>query len=608
MSDECSFFTIRWAPSPVHEPVNVATVPAGRGGSLRHVYVDPTLARLRVMHAVTEEQVQLISRCLHEFFSAGLIPVGLDGQTWPTDAEGQEAAVAQLVGVNARPYLPVMAGFSLGPEQQGDPRDVLRLQGQPDVLREVEDRLMCVEGALAEARDEHAELVRRLRADCLRVFGRAEVPSPGQLEGWVAERATVVNLDPVLRQAALDAVSLAPRMGEQVREPECEQFCAAVGHLGRLADMTPRLALTTRRPVSPGAEALLGVDHPVLDGQGLVRLVDYMGTDEHIARVARVSTGSERQDLGILGYLVRHRHTSPIEFGEVELFVRVPIFIARQWVRHRTASISERSLRYQGPLDTSWAYVPPPEFCHAAGEGVKQGRGDALTQEQAHRVREMMTSHNDDCMDLYQALARGDSSFPGVAPELARSNLPLGTMTEWYWKIDLHNLMHWLRLRLDNHAQLEFRDYARPVYDLFRAGWPALAEAFRMHVLAARTFSDDELEVLGHLLGSLHVSAGGPGLDAVLPSLIEAAGLSSTRAQELREKLAYVMRDRRPAAFSAEVLRAAVQRVGATLIHVDEAARLVVLASLPAGQEVRVAARVSDCLPMGWSVRVGQVG
>jgi len=268
------------------------------------------------------------------------------------------------------------------------------------------------------------------------------------------------------------------------------------------------------RPFSPGADTLLGVVHRVLD-HGEVELVDYMGTDEQLAKIARVSTGSERQDTGILGFLVRHKHTSPIEFGRLVLRVKLPIFVDRQWFRHRTGrvggeyegyttpsaeaafgTLSERSMRYQPPLNDM--YVPAEDFCHGKmSAGVKQGRGETLTEGDTQWVSKYMAESAESALALYCALAEPDhGGYPGLAAELARSVLPLGTYTEWYWTCDAHNLMHWLRLRLDSHAQKEIRAYAEIVYKIFSAWLPVLAAAFDTYVRSAITFSAKELAAL----------------------------------------------------------------------------------------------------------------
>jgi len=301
----------------------------------------------------------------------------------------------------------------------------------------------------------------------------------------------------------------------------------------------------TTRPSSPGADALLGVIHRVLD-HGEIELVDYMGTDEQLARIARVSTGSERQDTGILPYLVRHKHTSPIEFGKLVLRVKLPIFVDRQWYRHRTGrvgaeyegyvtpsheaafgTLSERSLRYQPPLND--AYVPSPDFCQAKmAAGVKQGRGATLEDEdQIGWARDEFSDLNKEALDTYQGLitATDNDGYPGLAAELARSVLPLGTYTEWYWTTDAHNLMHWLKLRLDGHAQKEIRAYAEVVYQIFKAWLPVLAQAFDDYVRGAVVFSAKELAALACV-----------GLNA---SLVQPGnyGMSAGEVAEFKEKV-----------------------------------------------------------------------
>ncbi len=298
---------------------------------------------------------------------------------------------------------------------------------------------------------------------------------------------------------------------------------------------------TTKRPTSPGAEDLIGVVHHVLD-HGEIELVDYMGTDEQLARVARVSTGSERQDTGILGFLVRHKHSSPVEFGKLELRVKLPLFVDRQWFRHRSGrgggeyegfttpshdaafgTLSERSLRYQPPLND--AYVPAADYCQAKmAAGVKQGRGATLAESRVSWVREEMRSSAGNALAVYEELTEDDAEYPGLAAELARSVLPLGTYTEWYWTTDAHNLMHWLKLRLDGHAQKEIRAYAEIVYQIFKAWLPALAQAFEDYVLGAVTFSAKDLRAVSlcELVGSVGVGQGmSPGEFAELQAKLE---------------------------------------------------------------------------------------
>lgn len=269
-----------------------------------------------------------------------------------------------------------------------------------------------------------------------------------------------------------------------------------------------RAKTRTKRATSPGAEGMIGVVHRVLD-HGEVELVDYMGTDEELVQIARVSTGSERQDTALVDYLVRHRHTSPIEFGRLVLRVKLPIFTARQWVRHRTGAFSERSGRYQPPLNE--VYVPSVDFVQGRPTKNKQGRGADLSPEVAEWVRWQVESAGRDSVDRYAHLTNASNGshednsvyprdYPGVAAEIARSVMPLGTYTEWYWVTDAHNLMHWLRLRVDGHAQKETRVYAEIVLAVFRAWLPVTAEAFEEHVLGAVTFSRRELRVLAKII------------------------------------------------------------------------------------------------------------
>lgn len=264
-----------------------------------------------------------------------------------------------------------------------------------------------------------------------------------------------------------------------------------------------RSSRRTKRSVSQGAEDQIGKIYKVLD-HGEIELIDYMGTDEMLCRVARVSTGSEKQDLGLLDYLIRHRHTSPIEFGKLVLRIKLPIFVARQWIRHRTGSFSERSLRYQPPLDEF--YVPALGDVQGKPTQNKQGRGTDLSVVNAEWVREYIKHEGESALYAYKALANGETTdtnipdnFPGVAAELARSVLPLGMYTEWYWTTDAHNLMHWLRLRLDSHAQREIQIYGEVVEKIFAAWLPAAHAAFRRHVLLARTFSEAELAIIGKI-------------------------------------------------------------------------------------------------------------
>ncbi|TAF14181.1 MAG: FAD-dependent thymidylate synthase, partial [Alphaproteobacteria bacterium] len=221
----------------------------------------------------------------------------------------------------------------------------------------------------------------------------------------------------------------------------------------------------TRRAVSEGMEELLYTMHPVLD-HGFVRVVDYMGNDAAIVQAARVSYGKGtkkmREDEGLIRYLLRHRHTTPFEMCEVKFHIKLPIFIARQWIRHRTANVNEYSGRYS-VMDKDF-YLPAREHLAAQSASNRQGRGDILEGLEADHALELLRSDSERAYAHYEELLNsregGEIIHPdkqGLARELARMNLPVNYYTQWYWKIDLHNLMHFLALRVDSHAQYEIR-------------------------------------------------------------------------------------------------------------------------------------------------------
>lgn len=239
------------------------------------------------------------------------------------------------------------------------------------------------------------------------------------------------------------------------------------------------------RNSSPEADALLDVELPVLD-QGFVRLVDYMGNDARIVQSARVSYGAGtktvREDKGLIDFLMRHRHTSPFEQVELTMHVRCPIFIARQWFRHRTASVNEVSARYSVMEDRF--FTPSADFLRAQGVSNKQvGEGD-LPAEQAARAAERLAQANREAFASYEALLAD-----GVCREQARAVLPVGIYTEFYWKQNLHNLFHFLALRLDAHAQEEIRVYAVQMLRLCRAVAPMAVEAWENHIQGSLSFS-----------------------------------------------------------------------------------------------------------------------
>lgn len=246
------------------------------------------------------------------------------------------------------------------------------------------------------------------------------------------------------------------------------------------------------RSVIEEAEALLDQEIKVLD-KGFVRLVDYMGGDQRIVQSARVSYGegtkTYRQDRGLIHYLIRNWHTSPFEQVQLTFHTKMPIFVARQWVRHRTARLNEISGRYSVMKDEF--YVPLPEHVSVQSESNKQGRGDTLPLDEAMAVIDQMEKEQREAYADYTSLLD-----KGVARELARANLPISLYTEWYWQIDLHNLFHFLRLRMDPHAQYEIRVYAEAMARCAKAVAPLAYEAFEEHILGSVTFSRAECMAL----------------------------------------------------------------------------------------------------------------
>jgi thymidylate synthase (FAD) len=252
----------------------------------------------------------------------------------------------------------------------------------------------------------------------------------------------------------------------------------------------------TRRAVAPALEEVLYEALPVLD-HGFVRVVDYMGNDEAIVQAARVSYGrgtkSVRTDAGLIGYLMRHRHSTPFEMCEIKYHVKLPIFVARQWIRHRTANVNEYSARYS-VLDREF-YIPAPDALAAQSTVNNQGRGEVLQGEEAARVLEMLKRDATQAYDSYQAMLSQDGQ-QGLARELARMNLPANVYTQWYWKTDLHNLFHFLRLRADAHAQYEIRVYAEAMAAMV-ADWVPLAYgAFADYRMGGVTLSAQAVDVL----------------------------------------------------------------------------------------------------------------
>ena len=259
------------------------------------------------------------------------------------------------------------------------------------------------------------------------------------------------------------------------------------------ARATPRLTL---RAVSDGMEAHLYRAHPVLD-HGFIRVVDYMGDDSAIVQAARVSYGAGtkhvQNDEGLIRYLMRHWHSTPFEMCEIKLHVKLPVFVARQWIRHRTANVNEYSARYSF-LDREF-YIPSPENLAAQSVVNNQGRGEVLTGAESARVLEMLKSDANTAYDHYEAMLSQDGQ-QGLARELARMNLPANIYTQWYWKVDLHNLFHFLRLRADPHAQYEIRVYAEAIAACVRDWVPLAYAAFEDYRMGGTTLSAKAIAVL----------------------------------------------------------------------------------------------------------------
>jgi thymidylate synthase (FAD) len=256
-------------------------------------------------------------------------------------------------------------------------------------------------------------------------------------------------------------------------------------------------------------DALLYTPIPVLD-HGFIRVIDYMGNDAAIVQAARVSYGKGtkqvNQDAGLINYLMRHKHTTPFEMCEIKFHLKMPIFVARQWIRHRTANVNEYSARYS-VMDKEF-YIPKVEELAAQSSVNHQGRGETkLSEQEAARVIEILKQDSEQCYSHYQELMNQDENGnvlneenQGIARELARMNLPINIYTQWYWKIDLHNLLHFLHLRADGHAQYEIRIFAQKMLDIVAQWVPIAHGAFMDHRANATTISGKGMEVVRRIL------------------------------------------------------------------------------------------------------------
>ena len=276
----------------------------------------------------------------------------------------------------------------------------------------------------------------------------------------------------------------------------------------------------TRRSTVPALEEILYTAMPVLD-RGFIRVVDYMGNDGAVVQAARVSYGrgtrKVSEDRGLINYLMRHRHSTPFEMCEIKFHVKLPIFVARQWIRHRTANVNEYSARYS-ILDREF-YLPAPADLAAQSAANRQGRGEIVEGAEAAHVLDLLRedslrqyAHYTDMLNEGEDGAPADPQRRGLARELARMSLTLNFYTQWYWKIDLYNLMHFLSLRADPHAQYEIRAYAEVMLDVLRRWLPLCHEAFLQHRLHAVTLSAAALAAVKEMLAGKAVTQASSGL------------------------------------------------------------------------------------------------
>ena len=286
----------------------------------------------------------------------------------------------------------------------------------------------------------------------------------------------------------------------------------------------------TKRVTSLELEKILYEAIPALD-HGFVRVVDYMGDDTSIVQSARVSYGKGTKqvstDKGLIKYLMRHWHSTPFEMCEIKYHVKLPIFIARQWIRHRTANVNEYSARYS-ILDKEF-YLPSPEHLATQSQSNRQGRGEVLEGEKAKKVLDLLRGDAEQTYKNYEIMLNEkydgsliDTKASGLARELARMNLTLNTYTQWYWKTDLLNLMNFLRLRADHHAQYEIRAYADVMLDTLKKWVPITYDAFMDYRVGGTEVSSKGKKLIKKLINGEEIS-------------IEQSGLSKREWNELME-------------------------------------------------------------------------
>jgi thymidylate synthase (FAD) len=282
---------------------------------------------------------------------------------------------------------------------------------------------------------------------------------------------------------------------------------------GRQSDLQGSV---TRRSTVPALEEILYAPIDVLD-HGFIRVVDYMGDDAAIVDAARVSYGrgtkTVSEDRALIRYLMRNRHTTPFEMAEIKFHIKLPIFVARQWIRHRTASVNEYSARYS-ILDREF-YIPSAPELAAQSTDNRQGRGKVLSADEAAQVIDILRKDAERNYEHYEWMlneAPRDEARIGIARELARINLTLSTYTQWYWKIDLHNLLGFLRLRADEHAQSEIRSYAHELLGIVKKWVPESCGAFLEYRLESVNLSKTAVKVLNRVISGEHVTQSNSGL------------------------------------------------------------------------------------------------
>lgn len=278
----------------------------------------------------------------------------------------------------------------------------------------------------------------------------------------------------------------------------------------------------TLRPVSAELEKILYKPFEVLD-HGFVRVVDYMGNDDSVVQAARVSYGQGTKkinaDKALINYLIAHHHTTPLEMCEIKFHIKLPIFVARQWIRHRTASVNEYSARYSIMEDEF--YIPRAENLSAQSKINHQGRDEnkILNAAEQKKVLEILKADSAKSYQHYLEMINQnekgevvDESKEGLARELARMNLPLNCYTQWYWKIDLHNLLHFLRLRADSHAQYEIRVYADVMMEMVKKWVPHCFEAFIKHRREGQNLSGPAIDVVKKMINGEKITQEESGL------------------------------------------------------------------------------------------------